>query len=138
MIHIREAEAPWLLAWPWENVVAMNRDLCAARQAMHKATSANAEVESEWDSRTEKVRTFAALLRFLLWCHRKAPFCFYNGNTFAAIARQIIGTLPLSPENAGPLRSAAGHYVAGVLSPEDLDALLTGVTLPESWEFNPG
>ena len=137
MTRISEAEAPWLLAWPWENVVAMNHDLCAARQAMHKATAMNAEVAAEWASRAERVWSFAAVLRFLLWCHRKAPFCFYNGNTFAAIARQIITTLPLSPENAGPLRLAAGHFVAGVLSQYDLDALLTGITLPESWRFSP-
>ena len=135
MTNVTEAAAPWLLAWPWENVVAMNRDLCAARNALHKATAANAEVQAEWKPRVEKIFTIADLLRFLLWCHRKAPFCFYNGNTFAAIARQVIGTLPLPPENAGPLRSAAGHFVAGVLSKEDFDSLLSGITLPDTWSF---
>jgi hypothetical protein len=125
------------LAWPWESVVAMNHDLCAARKALHKTTGANAEVQTEWQARVERVWPFAALLQFLLWCHRKAPLCFYNGNTFAAIARQIVGALPLPPESGGSLRSAAGHFVAGVLSPNDLDALLTEITLPESWQSSP-
>jgi hypothetical protein len=46
-------------------------------------------------------------------CHRLAPFCNFNGNTFAAIARQLIQQLRLPADQAHIVRSWAGHIVAG-------------------------
>jgi hypothetical protein len=50
-----------------------------------------------------------------LKCHRLTPFCFYNGNTFAAIARDFIAEISpgLPADKAYILRSIAGHIVAG-------------------------
>jgi hypothetical protein len=56
--------------------------------------------------------SYGDALDFLRPCHRPSPFCFTNGNTFAAIAR-----------------SAAGHYVAGVLQLDELTAALAEVTI---------
>ncbi len=47
-------------------------------------------------------------------CHRSAPFRFYNGNTFAAIIRDVINQLDLPEEQTVVARSLAGHIVAGV------------------------
>ena len=55
-------------------------------------------------------------------CHRMAPFCFYNGNTFAAIARSMVGQLELPAAEAAVLRSLAGHIVAGVAKPEQSES----------------
>ncbi len=55
-------------------------------------------------------------------CHRMAPFCFYNGNTFAAIARSLISTIALSDTKAAAARSLAGHIVAGVGTAEEVAA----------------
>jgi hypothetical protein len=52
-------------------------------------------------------------------CHRLAPFCFYNGNTFAAIIRDVVHALQLPPERAYIVRSLAGHIVAGVATSEE-------------------
>jgi hypothetical protein len=52
-------------------------------------------------------------------CHKKAPFCFYNGNTFAVIARAVILSLNLDPAQAFVVRSLAGHIVAGVATDEE-------------------
>jgi len=52
-------------------------------------------------------------------CHRLAPFCFYNGNTFASIVTLVIKRLELPPEQAAVVRSLAGHIVAGVSSGEE-------------------
>ena len=49
-------------------------------------------------------------------CHRLGPFCFYNGNTFAAIARNLIQKLNLPLDQAFVARSLAGHIVAGTAS----------------------
>jgi hypothetical protein len=55
-------------------------------------------------------------------CHRKAPFCFYNGNTFASIIALVIRKLSLPPEQAYITRSLAGHIVAGVATDEEVRA----------------
>jgi hypothetical protein len=55
-------------------------------------------------------------------CHRLAPFCFYNGNTFTAIIRDVITNLGLKEDETILLRSLAGHIVAGVASDEETEA----------------
>lgn len=51
-----------------------------------------------------------------------APFCFYNGNTFAAVARAVIAELKLDQAEAFVIRSLAGHIVAGVVTDEEKTA----------------
>lgn len=46
-------------------------------------------------------------------CHRLAPFCNFNGNTFAAIARSLVDTLKLKADEAHVIRTLLGHVVAG-------------------------
>jgi hypothetical protein len=48
-----------------------------------------------------------------------APFCFYNGNTFASIVRLVVRSLNLPADQAVVVRSLAGHIVAGVASEEE-------------------
>jgi hypothetical protein len=48
-----------------------------------------------------------------------APFCFYNGNTFASIIRLVIKKLDVSEERKVVARSLAGHIVAGVATAEE-------------------
>ena len=55
-------------------------------------------------------------------CHRMAPFCLYNGNTFAAIARSMVEQLGLPVTEAAALRSMTGHIVAGVATPEQIES----------------
>lgn len=52
-------------------------------------------------------------------CHRLAPFCFYNGNTFASIIALVIKRLDLSTETQHLIRSLAAHIVAGVATGEE-------------------
>jgi hypothetical protein len=52
-----------------------------------------------------------------------APFCNYNGNTFAAIARNLVTTLKLMADEAHVVRTLAGHIVAGTASVEETKAL---------------
>ena len=51
-----------------------------------------------------------------------APFCFYNGNTFTAIVRELVNRLGLSPPQGQLIRSMAGHIVAGVAGGEETRA----------------
>ncbi len=49
--------------------------------------------------------------------HRKAPFLFFNGNTFATIGRELSFALfsDLVPGRKREVGSAVAHYIAGVL-----------------------
>lgn len=58
-------------------------------------------------------------------CHRLAPFCFYNGNTFAAIIRDVINGLNVPADQKFVVRSLAGHIVAGVATSEEESAFRT-------------
>lgn len=64
-------------------------------------------------------------------CHRLAPFCFFNGNTFVAVIRQSIVPIleRLDPEKGFVLRSTIGHYVAGTIGIEELQGVIE--SLPE-------
>ncbi len=61
-----------------------------------------------------------------------APFCFFNGNTFAAIIRSAISSVSsLNPNESYILRNIVGHIVAGTATPEEelqFKALLQKVT----------
>ena len=58
-------------------------------------------------------------------CHRLAPFCNFNGNTFAAIARSLVDTLKLRADQAHVIRTLLGHVVAGTASEIETNELTT-------------
>ena len=105
----------WLKPYSWDFVTAQNALLCQAKNALHKPTSDGHEETKElWNAIFETEMTLDDAVDLCRRCHRMAPFCFYNGNTFAAIIRDVIGSLDLPPEEAYVVRSLAGHIVAGV------------------------
>ncbi len=112
----------WLRNIDWNVVVAINQQLCAAKHAQHGPTSdGHAITKQLWEETHTQALALADLVELCRRCHRQAPFLNYNGNTFVAIARQIISQLPLGTQ-AVALRSLAGHIIAGTASPEELSA----------------
>ena len=106
----------WLEPFDWDFVVEVNRGLCARKNALHKPTSDGyLPAKQLWEQSQLKQITFSEALQVCFRCHRLAPFCFYNGNTFAGIARDLVADISerLPPEKAFILRSVAGHIVAG-------------------------
>jgi hypothetical protein len=124
---------PWLASFDWDFVVEINQGLCKQKNALHKATSDGyLPAKLLWEKNQSLELTFTEAIEVCLKCHRLAPFCFYNGNTFAAIARDFIAELSsnLSPEQSYILRSIAGHIVAGTatdIERKQLDAMLAGL-----------
>lgn len=101
--------------------------LCAQKNALHKPTSdGHATTKALWDSSHATAMTLAEAADLCRQCHRLAPFCFYNGNTFAAIIRDVIETLSAELSQDAQLkfiiRSLAGHIVAGVATDEEAKA----------------
>jgi hypothetical protein len=82
--------------------------------------------------------TLLETFQFLRSCHRRAPFLFYNGNTFAEIGRALAVALfsDLPFHRRKEAASAAAHFITGVL-PEDLmvEAI---ATLARSYALKPG
>jgi hypothetical protein len=118
----------WLKDWPWETVVIVNAGLCKEKKALHKPTSDGyAPAKQLWESACLRELTLRQTLDICRQCHKLAPFCFYNGNTFAAIGRTMIQDVVqrLPPLKAQTLRSAVGHYIAGTAGAEELAKVLS-------------
>jgi len=107
----------WLEPFDWEFVTAANAALCQPKRALHKPTSDGHDgARKLWEKchkQRMKIYEAADLCRE---CHRLAPFCNFNGNTFAAIARNLVETLKLKADEAHVVRSLLGHVVAGTAS----------------------
>lgn len=117
------AKRAWLADFTWEIVTAQNAVLCAAKSALHKPTSdGHAQAKALWDLQHPKVMRLDEAVDLCRKCHRKAPFCFYNGNTFASIIVLVIKRLDLPADEACVIRSLAGHIVAGVATEVEVQA----------------
>ena len=113
----------WLRDYSWVFVAAQNAMLCAAKGALHKPTSDGYEsTRSLWQENHLRETTLDEAVRLCRRCHRGAPFCFYNGNTFAAIIRDVINQMDLPEQRKAVARSLAGHIVAGVATAEEENA----------------
>jgi hypothetical protein len=113
----------WLAEYDWEFVTAANAMLCKASGALHKATGeGHAPAQQLWDENHRLAMPLEEAIALCRKCHRLAPFCNFNGNTFAAVARNLVSVLKLSPDQAYLARSWIGHIVAGVATPEEMRA----------------
>lgn len=116
----------WLSPFDWEFVTEINRGLCKQKNALHKTTSdGHLPAKQLWEQSQHRELKLTEALEICQRCHRLAPFCFYNGNTFAAIARDFVAELnsSLAPDKAHVLRSIAGHVVAGTATDIELKQL---------------
>ncbi len=117
----------WLKDWPWQTVVSINAALCKEKKALHKPTSDGYEPTKKlWETSVGRELTLRETLGICRRCHKFAPFCFYNGNTFAAIGRTLILDLleKMPPVKAHAFRSVVGHYIAGTIGEAELDKSL--------------
>ena len=117
----------WLKDWPWETVVVINAGLCQEKHALHKPTSDGYKpAQKLWESSRTRELSLRETLDICRQCHKLAPFCFYNGNTFVAIGRTLIQDLlrKMSPVEAQAFRSVVGHYIAGTAGTDELSRAL--------------
>ena len=116
-----QARAAFFKNWDWESVSNLNRRLCARGSAQFGVNSESGRAaEESWETGRGVERPLGEALDELRAFHRRAPFLFFNGNTFADIGRGL-AALIFRELAAGRLRqvtSAIAHYVAGVLDRE--------------------
>ena len=134
-----QARAEFLKNRSWELVVGLNRGACARGGAQHGFNrETQAACASEWATQQEQVLSLNEGIDFLRHCHRRAPFLFFNGNTFADVGRQIAAALfaDLPTPRRREVMSAVAHYIAGVLDRESMVEIVEG--LCQSADFKPG
>jgi len=123
----------WLQVVPWESVVAINGAPCEAGNALHKPTSdGSGPAKDSWERSRPKKLSLPELLQIYFQCHRLAPFCNYNGNSFVTIVKTLLDEelKRLPPDQAFVLRSIAGHIVAGTatdIERKQLDEILAAL-----------
>ncbi len=116
----------WLSSFPWPFIVEINRQICLPKGALHRETTDGYETtRTLWEASYLVEMSLAEATELCRRCHRLAPFCNFNGNTFVAVIRELIAALPLPPDQATLLRSLAGHIVAGIATPEEQAAFQT-------------
>jgi hypothetical protein len=125
-----QARAAFIKNRGWESVVSFNRGACARGGAQHGLNSeSGAACAEEWERARPAEVTYLEFLDFLKAFHRRAPFLFFNGNTFADISRQITAVIfaeaPASRRRE--IISAAAHYVAGVLDRNAMIVIIEGM-----------
>src|SRR5690348_16040640 len=134
-----QTRAAFIQNWDWQSIVGLNCAACERGRAQHGLNKETHEkVRNEWEETRLKELTLLETLDFLRHCHRAAPFLFFNGNTFAEIARRLVDVLfaDLPRGRRREADSLAAHYVAGVL---DREPMTSGIgALTEAADFKPG
>ena len=133
-----QTRAAFLANWDWESVISINRGTCARGGAQHGVNSeTGGACAAEWNGSHRDERSLAETFDLLRSYHRKAPFLFFNGNTFAAIGRELVLALfsDMPTARRRELGSAVGHYIAGVLDRDAMTQMI--LSLCENAELCP-
>ena len=134
-----QARAQFLKNRSWELVIGLNRGACARGGAQHGFNRETQETcRREWEEKQQQIASLDETLEFLRQCHRRAPFLFFNGNTFADVGRQIAAALfaELPTPRRREVMSAVAHYIAGVLDHESMARIVD--ELSAAADFQPG
>lgn len=134
-----QARAYFLQNWSWASVTQIHDGLCErgrAQRGINPETHATAQ--AEWEQKRLAELTLLETFQFLKSCHRRAPFLFFNGNTFAEIGRALAIALfsDLSFHRRKEASSAVAHFITGVLEQELMESAIE--TLCQSSDWKPG
>jgi hypothetical protein len=132
-----QARAAFLKNRSWELVVGLNRAACTRGSAQHGQNSESyAAIEAGWRQRQAEACSLAETIEFLRQCHRRAPFLFFNGNTFADVGRTIVDLVfaELSTGRRREVMSAVAHYIAGVLTWEAMAEIVESLSATSNWK----
>jgi len=134
-----QSRAKFLQNWDWPSVTQINGGLCERGRAQRGINPETyAAVAEEWEKRRASELTLLATFQFLQSCHRRAPFLFFNGNTFAEIGRALATALfhNLPFHRRKEVSSAVAHFITGVLDLKSMTEIIE--SLCKSAEFKPG
>jgi hypothetical protein len=126
-----QSRANFLENWSWASVTQINRGLCergGAQRGINSETHSSAA--SDWKKIRATELTLLEAFQFLKSCHRRAPFLFFNGNTFAEIGRALANALfsDLPFHRKKEAASVVAHFVTGVLDEELMIAAIDSLS----------
>src|SRR5262249_40578484 len=119
-----QTRAQFLKNWDWQSIISINQGACARGKAQHGINSETGSTCAEtWEAVRDQTLSLAEAVARSRALHRRAPFLFFNGNTFAPIGREFVFALFSDPpaSRKREVGSAVAHYIAGVL---DRDAMV--------------
>jgi hypothetical protein len=122
-----QSRAKFLQNWDWTFVTQINGGLCERGRAQRGVNpETHPTVAQEWEEHRTTELTLLETFQFLQSCHRRAPFLFYNGNTFAEIGRALANALfeELPTIRRKEVASVAAHFITGVLDQESMIGLI--------------
>jgi len=125
-----QTRAAFVKNWDWQSIVSINRGACKRSGAQHGFNSETGSAcAQEWEALREESLSLGETLDRLRSFHKKAPFLFFNGNTFATIGRELSFALfsDLSSLSKREIGSAVAHYIAGVLDRESMVEIVDGL-----------
>jgi hypothetical protein len=132
-----QTRAAFIKNWDWQSVISINRGACERGRAQHGINSeTGAACASDWEEKRQTDFSLLEVIDLLQSFHRRAPFLFFNGNTFAAIGRQMALTLfgDLPPTRKREVGSAIAHCIAGVLDRESMVDIVEGLCERADWK----
>jgi hypothetical protein len=130
-----QTRAQFLKNWSWQSVIGINCGTCERGRAQHGLNSeTSAACAQDWETQRNQALTLGETIDFLRQFHRRAPFLFFNGNTFAAIGRQLSVALfsDLPSTRLREIGSAIAHYIAGVLDRESMMEIVENLCLAQA------
>ncbi len=134
-----QSRAKFLENWNWASVTQIHDGLCERGRAQRGVNpETHAATQAEWEEKRARALSLLETFQFLKSCHRRAPFLFFNGNTFAEIGRALATALfsDLSFHRRKEAASAVAHFITGVLDEPLMIAAVN--TLSRSSNFKPG
>lgn len=133
-----QTRAQFLKNWDWQSVISINRGTCERSRAQHGLNSETGiPCAKEWEILRSKTLSLEDLLDILRTFHKRAPFLFFNGNTFATIGRELAFALfsDLAPVRKRETASAIAHFIAGVLDREAMIEIVNSLCGTAAWKI---
>jgi hypothetical protein len=127
---VLKLERKWLATVPWQAVVTKNQALCLKDHQPHELNPDGFEdARRLWEGRTGEVMELREVLDVFRQVHRLAPFKFFNGNTVAAVARDMMTEVvaPLPSLQAEMACRTVAHYVVGAIKAGEVNEVLKHV-----------
>ena len=132
-----QARAHFLKNWGWQSVTSINQGACQRGRAQHGINSeTGGSCAQAWETLRVQTLSLADVLEHLRSFHKRAPFLFFNGNTFATIGRELAVALfsDLQPVRKREASSAIAHYIAGVLDRETMVQIVETLCETANWK----
>ena len=120
---MKQIQKQWLGSVPWDAVLSINQNQCQAQNTTHEPKVNGFEAARQlWEKSVPQAMSLPEVLDVCRKCHALSPFVFNNGNTFAAVSKNLVEELAqfLPGVEAQILRTTVSHYVAGQVGRSEL------------------